>query len=247
MKQIFLVLFVLIFSAQPMLAENWFVIDNTWRADRDSIITTKKYTTVWLHNTKQGIYYYNRYLKDSPFKIVRQKQIGESINYYPYGENPIPINNDDSAIIKAIMNPSYVYVSKENTEKSAQKGSFICLELKYAMSRGNHSVDKHEYFYIDTVNNAVFDHRKQQVNAVEEFNDEIIKFVTISPANDSNFNLVTYYTINRYTGSVKTVHQSSPANGIAKFSRALATGLYDVTFGEGTGTAKKVEKVKQQF
>ena len=115
------------------------------------------------------------------------------------------------------------------------------------MSKDNHSVDKHEYFYIDTINKAVFDHRKQQVNAIEEFNDEIIKFVTISPANDSDYNIITYYTINRYTGSVKTIHQSSPANGIAKFSRALTVGLHDITFGEGTGTAKKVEKTVQQF
>ena len=114
MKQFFPIFLSLLIFTQPIFAENWFTINNVWKADKDSIITTKKYTTVWLHNTKQGIYYYNKYLNNSPFKIVKQKQIGESITYYPYGENPISINDEDNIIINAIMNPTYTYINKEN-------------------------------------------------------------------------------------------------------------------------------------
>lgn len=242
MKHFILALSLLIWLVQPVFAEDWFQINDTWKADRDTIIKTKKYYTVWLHNIKNGTYYYNQYKTDAPEKLIRQTQIGNNEpTHYPNGKEFGELDKDDVLIIKAISDPSYTYVKPQHKE------NLTCLELKYTVSSRNHSVDKLEYFYINTADNIVLDNNKNHVASVEEFSDKTIKFITKHPANDTIYDIVTTYTIDRYTGSVHTLQQSCPRTKLAKFDRALTMGIYDLTIGEGTGTVNKVEKTKQRF
>lgn len=125
--------------------------------------------------------------------------------------------------------------------------SLTCLELNYTISERNHSTNKLEYFYINTETKEVFDNNKKAIFSVEEFNNNFIKFTTKHPASDTAYDIVVYYTIDRYTGSVSTIHKSCPRTKMAKFDRALTMGIYDLTIGEGTGTVKKVNKASQRF
>ena len=134
------------------------------------------------------------------------------------------------------------------SQLSVFANDLICLELKYTVnSNVNHSVDKIEYFYLDKTNNTILDDNKNPVTSIEELNDKNIVFITKYPANDKAYNIVTTYKINRFTGGLKTIQQSCPRTKLAKFDRALTTGLYDITIGEGTGTVSKVDKALQKF
>ena len=242
MKHFILALTLLLGLVQPVFAEDWFQINNTWKADRDSIIKTKQYYTVWLHNVENDTFYYNQYKTDAPEKIIRQKQIGnDKPIHYPNGKDFIEFDKDDALIVKAIFNPNYSYV------KPQYKENLTCLELKYTVSSRTHSTDKIEYFYINPVNNIVLDVNKAPVALINEFSEKTIKFVTKHPANDPAYDIVITYTIDRYTGSVHTLEQSCPRTKLAKFDRALTMGIYDLTIGEGTGTVNKVEKTQQRF
>ena len=243
-------LYVLIFMViliQPALAENWYAINDDWFADKDTILKTRDSYIVMLHNVKRGIYYYNEYSISEAEKYVRQQKIKNIVTHYPYGKNPIPFDEEDFIIYNAITNPLYVYVPEKKQIEKTTKDSFVCIELRYEISKHKHSTSMLEYFYIDSNKKNVMNHLKHPVSAVEEFNDEIIKFVTIKSSNHPDFNIVTYYTLNRYTGNIHVLQQSSPANKVGKFSRALSTGVYDITIGEATGTAKKIDRPSQQF
>lgn len=123
-----------------------------------------------------------------------------------------------------------------------------CLELNYTVNLNtNHSVNKTEYFYIDNENKTILDDTKNPVTKIEEFNDKIIVFITKYAANDKAFDIITTYKINRFTGGLQTLQQSCPRTKLAKLDRALTTGLYNITIGEGTGTVSKVDKVLQKF
>ena len=125
--------------------------------------------------------------------------------------------------------------------------NLTCLELKTVMSSRFESSNEIEYFYIDPKNHKVYTENLRPVNEVTCFDDKWIKFKTISPAFDKDYNIIKVYRINRYTGSVERLNYSRAEHIGAKVVEILGTGTIENCEATGTGTAKAITKPKKQF
>lgn len=250
MKKI-LVLFLLALTMLPAFSEDWFKINNTWEADRDSIIKTKKYYIVWLHNLKNNTYYYNQYKVNTSEKVVRQQQVLGIKTHYPYGKSFSPITDEDSLIIKAILDPSYVYKSLQIVNKSVNLNNLTALKVEHNIEyvfrtyvSDIQQKTETSFFYIDTKNKQIYRKNKIEVDYIKEFNDSEISFMIVDYTD--RFKICRCYDIDRYTGNVVFTLFQHPLTLGAKFDHSMLD-IKNGYVGQGKGTAIKVDVSKQKF
>jgi len=125
--------------------------------------------------------------------------------------------------------------------------NLTCLKMKYIDDNLQRSVQKTEYFFIDTTNKIVLDKYKKPVFKIQRFDDNIIKFITKTPTYYDGYDILQVYIVDRYTGNLQTGKERVSNNVFTKFNTALTTGLYDIPIGEGTGSVTKVDETEQKF
>ena len=131
---------------------------------------------------------------------------------------------------------------------SAEKDNLTCLEIKTVMSSNFDSANVIEYFYIDSKNHKVYTENLTPVTEVTCFDDKWIKFTNIYPnKDDKTYNFIRVYEINRYTGHVSKTNYTKAASVGAKICDVLTYGDTQRCTANGTGTAKIIDKPKQQF
>jgi hypothetical protein len=252
MLRFLLLISFLLFFFLPVHAEDWFKINNNWKADRSSIIKTKKYYLVWLYDNKNKVYYYNQYKKDVPMKLVRQKQpAGTKVVHYPEGNEYTPINNEDKIIIKAIMTPSYVCEDEQNDNKSLNFKNLIALKLEHTIeyvfktyTSDIQQKTETSLFYIDPKHKQVYRKDKTRVDYIKEFNESKIAFMIVDYTD--KFKICRCYDIDRYTGDVVFTLFQHPMTLGAKFDHSILD-IKDGYIGQGKGFATKINISKQKF